>query len=148
MAYSIAQKLKGTLHVDNLVLFGAPFRAHDGIGKIGHIWSFVSPNDKLYKMWQGATSVIYSDFTWDQENALRGIYNQTSNGTLCYTSGNNMSTDMFTDHINGYFDDNDNFNGFSCVGTKSQQLESRSKSGTRFDAHVDVIVDILEGRLK
>jgi hypothetical protein len=45
MAYSTAQKLTDRIFVDNLVLIGAPFRAHNDMGNIGHIWDLVAAND-------------------------------------------------------------------------------------------------------
>jgi hypothetical protein len=150
MAYSTSQKLKGILTVDNLVMFGASFRAHDGIGNIGHIWSFVSSSDNFYGLGEQATA--FWDFSWHSQNVAGGLY-QTANATMCYTEGDTypMNAPMdkvFGDHIYGYFDENHNFNGFLCYGANSQQLTSRSKTGTRFEAHLEILVDILERRLE
>jgi hypothetical protein len=48
MAYSTAQALTSRIFVDNLVLLGGAFRAHSGIGNIGHIWDLVGINDTDY----------------------------------------------------------------------------------------------------
>jgi hypothetical protein len=48
IAYTTAQRLSGRLFVDNLVMFGSPWRAYNGTNNIGHIWEVWAQGDLNY----------------------------------------------------------------------------------------------------
>jgi RHS repeat-associated protein len=62
MAYSTAQKLRGRVFVDNLVMFGAPFRAYNGMSNIGRLWNLRGEQDTFL------SGLGQYAFGWDSYN--------------------------------------------------------------------------------
>jgi hypothetical protein len=154
MAYATAQKLKGRVFVDNLVMFGASFLAYNGMSNIGRLWDFVGEQDAFYA--RLGTNVL----SWDVYNRGyrdgRGIsgavdrdrYNIYKHGaTRCVLLGDSQQP---YGHFS-YFDKANKFQGLTCQGyheeTISQQ-HAQQINYTRFDANVTFLKGILEGTLK
>jgi hypothetical protein len=45
IAYTTSQRLVGRLFVDNLIMFGSPWKAYNGTNNIGHIWEVWAERD-------------------------------------------------------------------------------------------------------
>ncbi len=150
IAYSTAQRLTGTLFVDNLVVFGSPFLAHDGQGNIGNIWEFVSEQDDVVL---GSAIVPTIAFTWVNVNS--DLY--SGDATSCTLFGDDSKPYIhydsdYSDGGTDYFGTGANFTGQSCSGEHSEQSVSREWAAqlniSRFEANMTMLVGIIEGVAK
>ena len=153
MAYSTAQKLTGRVFVDNLVMFGAPFLASNGITNIGHLWdlkgeadtSIMGKGAERYAQWYFINRGLNfsSDFS-----GTHGTYNQEYDiyrhgATECTLSGADYQ------HYGGgdYFDTNKYshpFLGINCADGQTIPRGSPTRGArSRLEANLSFLMNVV-----
>lgn len=149
MAYSTAQKLEGRVFVDNLVLFGAPFRAYNGVANIGHIWDMKGEGDTSIS---GKGAETYAQ--WDlynrgyREHSNYWTYNQEQD---IYQHGATQCTLFGADYQHygpgDYFDTDRGshpFQGMKCSSGETLPRGSPTRgSRSRVEANVSFLINVV-----
>ncbi len=164
MAYSTAQKLKGRLFVDNMVFLGVPFRAYGGMSNIGRLWNFKGEQDtflgnigQVLHLWEDYNEG-YRQFPGGTLSLQFNEYNIYQQGaTYCGLTGSENNRYSHE----AYFGKKTAFNGVNCHGSNPNAVTQRiaqvplawiSEQGqgftSRFDANLNFLVELIEGRVK
>ena len=167
IAYSTAQEITGQAFVDNLVMYGSPFKARNGSSNIGHLWDIVGTKDTSYKSYWGfeavkewhrynegyTKEVICNTDPYGHMICSKGQREIYDKGHDLYSNSNVTRCDLIGEEHglglrNGTYDEKAKFGGIKCYGG-GQDFEAPASDQLLIPAFANFLVDRVGiGKLK
>ena|GEM_PF-4597788 len=142
IAYTTAQKLKGKLFIDKMILIGSPYHAYKGTTNIGELWEIWGEYDlggdiSSYESFMTALGGnMYNLMGWRAIND--GMFSNSSNATRCVF--NNYKEKQY--HHGAYLYSAGQDAGVHCIG-KHPYTGEGEKGRDRLSALMDLIQNVI-----